>query len=153
MAKIESAQLCELAFLDDCDRLCLVGVTTRLPVPSLPLAVHQLMIAARLVDVTPGETIAVDLSITTPRGRPTPCPPGDLEISVDGEYILIRLSSLPLTDEGVHRFVLSVGTASQMAFEVPVVLVSRPLSPEIHYRDVRGSSGTVTFKGKHDAGS
>ena len=28
MARIQSAQLCELAFLDKCNRLCLIGVTT-----------------------------------------------------------------------------------------------------------------------------
>jgi hypothetical protein len=45
MARIDWARLCELAFLDAHGRLCLIGVTTHLPVPSLPLAVHQLMIA------------------------------------------------------------------------------------------------------------
>src|SRR5215470_6916497 len=50
MARIATVHLCELAFFDNCDRLCLIGVTTTLPVPTLPVAIHQLMIAVRILD-------------------------------------------------------------------------------------------------------
>jgi hypothetical protein len=66
MARIEWAQLCELAFLDNCGRLCMVGITNRFPVPSLPLAVTQIMIAARVVAVRPGEEFDVSLSVAMP---------------------------------------------------------------------------------------
>jgi len=68
MARIEWAQVCERAFLDDCDRLWLIGVTTRLPVPSLPITVRHLMLAARVVELRAREVIDVGVSITTPSG-------------------------------------------------------------------------------------
>src|SRR5262245_27481099 len=43
MAHIDWVQLCETALLDSCDRLCVIGVINRFPVPALPIAVHQLM--------------------------------------------------------------------------------------------------------------
>jgi hypothetical protein len=92
MAKIEWAQLCELAFLDSCDRLCMVGITNRFPVPSLPLAVNQFMIAARVVDVRPGEEFDVGLSVATPSGLWTgPSDPDGYEVGIAGEYVLMTL--------------------------------------------------------------
>ena len=38
MVRIDWVQLCEMAFLDDCDRLCMIGVMTRFPAPVLPIA-------------------------------------------------------------------------------------------------------------------
>jgi hypothetical protein len=135
MARIDWAHLCELAFLDNCGRLCLVGVTTRFPVPSLPVAVHQLMIAARVVDVRPGEAIDLALWIATPGGRlamATDAPGGDLEISLAGEYVLITLRQFPLVDEGIHRFGVSLSSTDPVTLEVPVLLVSTPSHAEIH---------------------
>jgi hypothetical protein len=43
MARVDWAVLCELAFLDQQNRLCVVGITTTLPVPRLPILVNQLM--------------------------------------------------------------------------------------------------------------
>jgi hypothetical protein len=42
MARIDWALACDLAFFDRQDRLCIVGITRRLPVPRLPLAINQL---------------------------------------------------------------------------------------------------------------
>jgi len=85
MASIDWAQLCELAFLDDHGRLCLIGVTTHLPVPSLPIAVRQLMIAARVVNVRDGDELDVVVSILTPQGLlAQPETHGALDVAVAG---------------------------------------------------------------------
>src|SRR5215475_4991947 len=105
MARVASAHLCELAFLDNCDRLCLVGVTTRLPVPTLPLAVNQLMIAAHVVDVRRGERIDLGVSIEMPSGLATaPDQPDGIHVTVYAEYVLITRRQIPLLEEGVYRF-------------------------------------------------
>jgi hypothetical protein len=133
MARITSAELCELAFLDNCDRLCLIGVTTRLPVPTLPLAVNQLMIAARVVDVRRGESIDLGVSIAMPNGLSTaPEQPDGIQVSIFPEYILITLRQIPLADEGIYRFTVSLGDQDPVVIEVPVLLVSRPAYAEIH---------------------
>src|SRR5262245_33541302 len=133
MARIASAHLCELAFLDSCDRLCLVGVTTRLPVPSLPLAVHQLMLAARVVGVLPGESLDLGVSGTMPSGMSTaPEQPDGIHVNVLAEYILITLRQIPLMEEGLYRFVVSLGSQEPVVIEVPVMQVSHRAYAEVH---------------------
>jgi hypothetical protein len=133
MARIASAQLCEMAFLDNCDRLCMVGVTTRLPVPTLPLAVHQLMIAARVVDVRKGESLDLGVSITMPNGMSTaPDQPDGIQVNVSAEYVLITLRQIPLLEEGVYRFAISLGDQDPVVIDVPVLRVSRPAYAAIH---------------------
>jgi hypothetical protein len=133
VARIEWAQLCELAFLDRCDRLCLVGVTIRFPVPSLPLVVRHLMIAARVIDVLPAEEIDVGVAVRTPSGLCiAPNAPDGYEVGIAGEHVLITLRDLPLTEEGLHRFEVSLGAQEPVALEIPVLLVSKPRYAAIH---------------------
>lgn len=132
MATIQWAQLCESAFLDNCGRLCLIGVTRRLPVPSLPLAVYQLMIAAHVVDVQFGDELNVEAWITTPRGvAAAPNHPDGLSVSVAAEYLLLTLRDVPLTEEGVYRISVALDGAAPITLEVPVLLVSTPVNAVI----------------------
>jgi hypothetical protein len=133
MARIAWLQLCENAFLDNTDRLCVIGVTNRFPVPTLPIAVHQLMIAGRIVDVRPGEAIEVGISITTPSGlSPSPDDPHCIDISSAGEYVLVTLRQFPLEEEGMYRFVVSLGENNPVTLDIPVLLVSNSISAQIH---------------------
>jgi hypothetical protein len=133
VARIEWAQLCELAFLDRCDRLCMIGVTCRFPVPSLPLAVPQIMIAARVIDARPGEEFDVGLSVQTPSGLWTaPHGPEGYEVGIAGEYVLMTLRDLPLSAEGLYRFELSIGDSQPVTIEIPVFLVATPSRAAIH---------------------
>jgi hypothetical protein len=133
MARIEWIQLCETAFLDNCDRLCMVGVTNRFPVPTLPIAVHQLMIAARVVDVRPGEGIDVGVSIATPSGLcPSPDDPHCIEIANAGEYVLITLRQFPLAEEGMYHFAISLGSGDPATLDIPVLLASTSTPFQIH---------------------
>jgi hypothetical protein len=68
MARLDWAVLCDLAFFDRQDRLCIVGITRKLAAPSLPLAIGQMMLVARLADMQPVEEIAVSMAIVTPKG-------------------------------------------------------------------------------------
>jgi hypothetical protein len=125
MAEIKWAELCELAFIDKYDRLCMIGVTTRFAVPSLPLLVRQIMIAARIDDVRPGDGFAVGISMTTPSGGVVvPNRNDGFDISVAGEYILITLRDVPLSQEGHYRFEVSINEQEPVALEVLVGLVS-----------------------------
>jgi len=133
VARIDFAHPCQLAFLDDCGRLCLIGVITRLPVPALPLEVAQLMMAARIVDIEPGETIDISLTMTTPSGQPAIEGSGDVaEIDFAGEFVFIKLHGFPLTEEGLYRFALSVGAGDPVTFEVPVFVVRETLQARLH---------------------
>lgn len=119
--------------MDNCDRLCMIGVTTRLPVPTLPLAVHQLMIATHVVDVRPGESIDLAVSIKIPNGLSTaPEPPDGIHVTIFAEYVLITLRQIPLTEEGLYRFTISLEDQEPVVIVVPVLLVSQPAYAEVH---------------------
>jgi hypothetical protein len=133
MARIATAHLCELAFLDNCDRLCLVGLTTRLPVPRLPVALNQLMIAAQVVDVRPGEAIDLSVTIEMPNGLSTaPEQPDGIQVSIFAEYVLITLRQIPLMEEGLYRFTISLRDQEPLKIGVPVLRVSQPAYAEVH---------------------
>src|SRR5262245_315177 len=125
MAKIEWAHLCELALIDKCDRLCMIGVTTRLPVPSLPLSVRQLMIAARMVDVQLCDNFSVAVTVSTPSQRLAPVHSDGFDVSIANEYILITLRDVPLPEEGLYRFEVSVGDNEPVILDVKVGLGHR----------------------------
>ena len=133
MASIQWARLCETPFLDRHDRLCLIGVATHFPVPSLPLAVNQLMIAAHIVDVRPDDEFDVGVLVTTPNGvcvRPDGSDGFDVEVA--GEYVLITLRQMPLTAEGVYRFLVSVDAGTPVTIDIPVLMVRKCGHAEIH---------------------
>src|SRR5580692_2693167 len=133
MTSIEWARPCETAFLDRYDRLCLIGVITHFPVPSLPVAVNQFMIAARVIDVPADDEFDVGVSVTTPNGLSVaPDGPEGFQVEVAGEYVLITLRQMPLTAEGVYRFLVSVGAEASVAGEIPVLIISRHRHTEIH---------------------
>ena len=132
MARIVSAQLCELAFLDNCDRLCLIGITTRLPVPMLPIAVHQLMIAVHVADVRLGESLDLAVSIATPNGLSTAPEPDGIHVTTLAEYVLITLRQIPFMQEGLHRFTVALGDQQPIEIGVPVLQTSQPAYAEVH---------------------
>src|SRR5262249_34231318 len=133
MAHIAWLHLCERAFLDNCDRLCVIGLVTRLPVPTIPIAVHQLMLVARVVDVRAGEEFEAEVSITAPSGcTPSPDDPHCVEIESAGEYLFVTLRQLPLAEEGVFRFTVSLVSGNALSVEIPVLSVSRPVHAQFH---------------------
>jgi hypothetical protein len=133
MARIEWARLCEHAFLDNCDRLCMTGVVTHFPVPSLPLAVHRLMIAARVVGTRPHEACDIGVSVATPNGFwAAPDGPDGFDVEAAGEYLLITLRNFPLTEEGVYRFVVALDAEHPVTLEIPVLLLSARGHAELH---------------------
>src|SRR5262245_61762121 len=125
MAKIQWAQLCELAFIDKYDRLCMIGVTTRFPVPSLPVLVRQFMIAAHIVDVQPVDNFTVAVTVATPSQQLAPVHSDGFNVSIVSEYILITLRDVPLSEEGWYRFEVSISENEPVILDVRVGLVSQ----------------------------
>jgi hypothetical protein len=142
MAKIGWAQVCELAFIDKYDRLCMIGVTTRFPVPSLPLFVRQLMIAARIVDVQPVDSFPVAVSVATPSQRLVPDNMDGFDVNIVGEYILISLRDVPLSEEGLYRFEVSIGDNEPVPLELTVGLVAQ--RPDVNIQ--KSNTPSVVFE-------
>src|SRR5215471_19856981 len=124
MIRIDWAQLCEMAFLDDSARLCMIGVMTRFPAPQLPVTMRQVVIVVRIADVEVEESFGIGVSMSTPSGALlTPTHTDGFDITVTAEYVFITLRDIPLKDEGMHRFSVAVGKGDPVSIDVPVRLV------------------------------
>lgn len=127
MARIDWLTACELAFFDRQDRLCIVGMTTRLPVPRLPLAVNQLMLVARLGDLRTVEEFEVRVEVVLPNGMfSNPRDGRCISIEMAGEYVLVTLRGLPLAEEGPYQFQVSLSGQQPAVLTIPVVSVGAP---------------------------
>lgn len=133
MAHIDWAVLCDLAFMDREDRLCVIGVTRKFLVPMLPASLHQVMLVAHLTDIQPVEEIGLSVSLVTPRGataRPT-CAES-IVIKMAGEYVLTTLRGVPLAEEGLYRFEIALTGQPAMEVVVPVLSTDRSDAAQFH---------------------
>ena len=127
MARIRSLIACEMAFLDRQDRLCLIGITTHLPVPSLPLAVNQLMLVAQLSELQQVEEFGVNVEVIMPNGMfSNPREPECISIEMAGPFVLVTLRNVPLAQEGVYRFEVGLTGQEPSVVTIPVLLASAP---------------------------
>ena len=125
---IEWAMLCDLAYFDAYRNLCLIGAQTQSPVPVLTAGVHRFTIAARLAGLRARPDVAV--SVSTPNGgrsATTWCKRVDVEAV--GDYLLVRPGGVPLTDEGIYRFDVSVNAREFPSIDIPVQVVAQRTYP------------------------
>src|SRR5262245_38200199 len=133
MARVDWTVLCELAFLDRQDRLCVIGLTTALPVPQLPILVNQLMLVARLDGLRPIEEIQVAAAVVSPTGIwKTPSDDDSVSIEMAREFVLVTLRSIPLTEEGIHSLRILIGGQPPASIDVPVVMVGSQIPASMH---------------------
>jgi hypothetical protein len=74
MACVEWALLCDLAYFDAYRNLCLFGVRTQAPVPTLPAGTRRFAIAARVVGLQPHPDVTVSVSTPDSRLNAKTCP-------------------------------------------------------------------------------
>jgi hypothetical protein len=133
MASIEWATLCDLAFFDRQDRLCLIGIFRKLPVPSLPLAISQVMLVAKLTDLRPVEQVSISVGVLTPAGRwGAPSQHDGVVIEMAGDYVLATLRDVAIFEEGIYRFQIALGGQAIASVDLPVLTVERPSLPKVH---------------------
>ena len=126
MARIDWALLCDLAFLDRQDRLCIVGIVRKLPAPRLPLEIGQMMLVAHLADIQPVEEVEISVALVTPSGLLiTPTCSDCVVVEMAQEYVLVTLRELPLREEGVYRFQVALKGQSVTSVDIPVLKPAR----------------------------
>jgi hypothetical protein len=92
VARIDWALLCDLAFFDRQDRLCVVGIVRKLPAPGLPLAIGQMMLVAHLTEIRPVEEVGVSVAVITPGGVLTAPNSSDcISVELAQGYVLVTL--------------------------------------------------------------
>lgn len=121
MARVDWALVCDLAFFDRHDRLCIVGITRKFVFPHLPVGLHQLMLVGHLVDIEPVDEIVVRIEMMTPSGWSGTVPLGaEHSLQVTGEYVLATLRDVPFVEEGSYRFSIAIGDAPAAVVDIPV---------------------------------
>lgn len=132
MARIEWATLCELAFLDRQERLCIIGILRALPAPTLPISLNQVMLVAKLTDIQPVEQLSVSVRVVTPSGRRVaPTQSEGVIIEMAREYVLATLRDVPMFEAGMYRFQIAIG-GQAVSVDVPVAPAERPSMAELH---------------------
>lgn len=126
--------LCESAFLDETERLCLVGIADNFPVPRLPLALSEHVLVARLRRSLPRRPFDIGFGIRTPSGCfIAPHGSGSAELRMIGDYVLMTLRSLPFREAGTYRFEFSVNDDVHAALDIPVwIAPEREVPAGIH---------------------
>jgi hypothetical protein len=126
LATIDWALLCDHAFLDKQNRLCLIGIARQIPAPTLPLTLHQVMLVARLADIAPFDEVAISVGLVTPSGRRFARTGSEhVVIEMAGEYALATLREVPLVEEGVHRFQIRLRGQPVVSVPIPVLAHGR----------------------------
>lgn len=133
MARIDWALACDVAFFDREARLCIIGVLQRFAVPHLPLLVRQLMLVARLTELSLVEEVGVTVAVVTPNGLVTaPAMSDSVIVEMSGEYILATLRDVPLSEEGPYRFQLALVGQDPVSIDIPVLDVGRVRMADVH---------------------
>ena len=123
MARFDWMQVCELAYFDRQARLCLVGITTHLVLPSLPIRMRQLMIVGRVEDLPPGESLDVSFAMMTPAGQWLSPADDDTHVELSSEYVVVTLRDVPFQEEGPYRFAIQIGPQQLASVVLPVVVL------------------------------
>jgi hypothetical protein len=125
MAGIAWVVLCESMFRDETDRLCLLGIADHLPVPSLPLVLVDHLVVAKLTHGSGPEALGVSFGVMTPGGCwVSPSSDATAVVSMSGNYLIVGLRTLPLREEGVHTFEVSLSSGATASVDIPVWLCS-----------------------------
>lgn len=126
--------LCESAFFDETERLCVMGVAQHFPVPHLPLALSEHVLVARLRWGQPRRGFDIGFGVRTPSGCfIAPHSDDSAELRLVGDYVLMTLRSLPFQEAGTYRFELSVNDRLSGILEIPVwVAPEREVRAGVH---------------------
>jgi hypothetical protein len=134
MTTVDWAVICDLAYFDRFNRLCLLGIETSGKVRTLPAGIHRLAVAIHLQDRDPDDDPDVSLFVTSPQGQWRAADEvGDFCVESRGEYLLLHMPSFPLQEEGIYRFELACGVKEPAVCEMSVVVQShRPARIHLH---------------------
>jgi hypothetical protein len=69
MVSLDWALVCDFAYFDRADRLCMIGVETSGLIRTLPLGIHRLAIAVHFRDRDPNDDPDVSVFVTSPRSE------------------------------------------------------------------------------------
>jgi hypothetical protein len=151
MRRVEWAVLCDLAYFDAYRNLCVIGVQTQSPVPTLSAGTRRFAIAARVPGLRPCPAVVV--SVFTPDSHlsaSTWCERIDVEAV--GDYVLVRLGGAPLMQEGIYRFEVSVDAPESVSIDIPVVVAALQRHSQSSETGLGEPDSASSTRGRNHAG-
>ena len=126
MTTVDWAAICDLAYFDSLDRLCLFGIETTGRTRTLQAGVHRLALAVHLHDGRLRDGREVSLSVTSPHGESRAADEVvDFDVESRGEYVILHMPSFQLDEEGIYRFEVDCGAGVELA-TCEVNILSQP---------------------------
>jgi hypothetical protein len=131
LPRVELACLCDNAFFDRHNRLCLIGVTATIGLPRLPMTIREMVLVARL-QAGEGTQIRAEIRITQPGGTPgVPVDDAFLTLDLINDHLVATMRGIPLPREGTYLFEILLNGVP--ATEVPLeVKLATALSQSVH---------------------
>lgn len=126
MARLDWAVVCDHAYLDRTQQLCLVSIHREFTPPSLPLTLPHLMFVGKLVDLQIVEELEVTAAVITPSGGIliADAESENMVIQMAREYVIVTIRNFPLAEAGVYSFRMQLGDQPSMDVNIPVRDVS-----------------------------
>jgi hypothetical protein len=132
MATIRWSFFCDHAFLDVTKRLCIIGLTPKLVLPTVPVNLTRTVVVASL-DAPEGERLDLGFRIVTPHGVVGPKLGEDAaRVESVGGYLFFTLRDVPIAEEGLHRIEIILDGAVASSIDLPVVVSSAGPSSQVH---------------------
>lgn len=134
MANLDWALVCEHAYFDSKNRLCMLGVTRQLAAHGLPDTMTRLVIVAKLTDVRVIEQFDVSVAIVSPSGFLLVADSESESVTIEfsENVVLVTILGMPITEPGNYTFRLQVGDQPPLAIDLPVNDVTRGVPASTH---------------------
>lgn len=134
MARLEWAMVCDHAYLDSMQRICMLGVMRQLPALGLPDTMTRLMLVAKVIDLRVRDQFEVSVAIVSPSGALLAADDDSDAMSIDlvQDYVIVTIRGMPITEPGSYTFRLQIGEQPTMDVELPVIDVTAGAPASVH---------------------
>jgi hypothetical protein len=128
MAECDWAILCDYAFMDSANKMCMIGVFDRVFAPAVPSALRQSSISMKMLG-NPGENLSFRVEISRPSGGQLASVQGALVVPDTGSAdVQFNLAELPLPDFGPYS--VNVFVNNELSRVATFVVASPPQTPQ-----------------------
>ncbi len=134
MAQLDWALLCDHAYFDSSDRLCMLGVMRQLRTTGLPETMTRLVIVAKVTKLRVIEQFDVSVAILSPSGFLLAADHDSDAMTIDliQDFVIVTIRGMPITESGSYTFRLQIEEQPTWDIDLPVVDLTTALPASVH---------------------